>query len=303
MYSLRKLVWAAYGVVGGLLALIILLGIRQYVLSSQYNSIIEQSEKAIFHFATIRETITESLIDQRWQRLESVVPEIEKLNSELVRLQESTLIPNEFKLAMVDKVDLAGITIAVRKLMHGEGDIKQSKTLQEQMRAIADHLLQYDRIIASQARGRILHFQMVIIGAMGLIISLASFSLNKLYRNTVVPLLEVARQLRAEGRLSGEMRFGPDVSSEIADVIEGVRTLSVNAGSGVNQEENGSAGLEQALLAETVNETANRLNGIINYAQLLMDDDSRPHTQEERALLQKIIDNGQGIAKTWKKLH
>jgi len=300
MYSLRKLVWAAYGVVGCLLALIIMLGIRQYVLSDQYNSIIGQSEKAIFHFSTIREAITESLIDERWQRLESVIPEIEKLNSELVRLQESTLIPSEFKLALVDKIDLAGIIITVRRLMHGEGDISQSKGLQEQMRAIADHLLQYDRIIASQARSRILNFQMVIIGALGLIISLASFSLNKLYKNTVVPLLKVAAQLRTAGKLAEDVDYGPDVSQEIVEVIEGVKSLSSNSENVLR--EDGISGLEQALLAETVNETANRLNGIINYAQLLADDDSSTLTEQERQLLQKIIDNGNSIAVTWKKV-
>ncbi|SHO44670.1 hypothetical protein [Desulfopila aestuarii] len=300
MYSLRKLVWAAYGVVGCLLAFIILLGVRQYVLSDQYNSIISQSEKAIFHFATIREAITESLIDERWQRLESVIPEIEKLNSELVRLQESTLIPSEFKLALVDKIDLAGIIITVRRLMHGEGDIRQSKSLQEQMRAIADHLLQYDRIIGSQARGRILNFQMVIIGALGLIISLASFSLNKLYKNTVVPLLKVATQLQTAGKLAEDVDYGPDVSREIYEVIEGVKSLS--SGSNTIQREDGNGGLEQALLAETVNETANRLNGIINYAQLLADDESSTLTEQERQLLQKIIDSGNSIAVTWKKV-
>lgn len=303
MYSLRKLVWAAYGVVGGLLALIILLGIRQYVLSDQYNSIIGQSEKAIFHFATIREAITESLIDQRWQRLESVIPEIEKLNSELVRLQESTLIPSEFKLALVDKIDLAGIIISLRKSMHGESDTRQSTMLQEQMRAIADHLLQYDRIIASQARGRILNFQMVIIGALGLIISLASFSLNKLYKNTVLPLLQVAELLRVEGKLSQEAAFGPEVSSEIADVIDGVKALSATREVAGDRGGEEVSGFEQAMLAGVINETTNQLNGIINYAQLLADDDSPSRSSQERELLQKIIDSGTSIAANWQKMH
>jgi hypothetical protein len=304
MNSLQKLVWAAYGVVAGLLALIILLGIRQYALSSQYTAIIVQSEKAIFHFATIRESITESLIDQRWQRLSGVVPELEKLNSELVRLQENTLIPSEFKLALVDKVDVAGIIIAVRKLMHGEGDLNQSKLVQEQMRTIADHLLQYDRIIGSQARGRLLNFQLVIIGALGLIISLAAFSLNRFYRNSVVPLLRLAQLLRSEGRLSGELDFGPEVSREIAEVIEGVKTLSVpEAGGEVPGGVNEAVNVRLAVLAETINETTNRLNGMINCAQLLADTDNPSRSSEETALLARIIDSGARIAESWKKVY
>lgn len=303
MYSLRKLVWAAYVVVGGLLTLIILLGVRQYVLSGHYNRIIEQSERAIFHFATIREAVTESLIDKSWQRLEAVVPEIEKLNSELVRLQENTLVPTEFKLAMVDKVDLAGIIISVRRLVNGEGGIQQSKVLQEQMRTIADHLLQYDRIIASQARGRILDFQMVIIGAMGLIISLASFSLNKLYRNTVVPLLRVSNQLQVVGQLPQEMTYGPEISREVSDLIEEIRILSAHAQDTRGNSDGGSSGEQRALLAEMVNETTNQLNGIINYAQILADDDSGTFSERERELLQKIIHSGVNMAETWQKIY
>lgn len=289
--------------VGSFLSLIILLGARQYVLSGQYNRIIEQSERAIFHFATIRELITESLIDKSWQRLEGAVPEIEKLNSELVRLQENTLIPTEFKLAMVNKVDLAGIIISVRRLVNGEENIRESKLLQEQMRSIADHLLQYDRIIVSQVRARILNFQMIIIGAMGLIISLASFSLNRLYKNTVVPLLRISNQLQSAGELPQEIMCGPDTCREVYDLIEEIRNLSANAPRTGERSDGGGNGLQQSLLAEKVNETTNQLNGIINYAQILADDESRSLTDQDKEILQKIIDGGVSIAQTWQKIH
>ena len=297
MYSLRRLVWAAYVVVAVLLALIILLGLRQYLLLGQYNAIIGQSEKAIFHFGTIRETITESLIDERWQRLDGVVREVEQLNSELVRLQESTLVPAEVKLALVNKIDLAGITIAVRRLMQAEGSLAERKRLQEQLRAIAEHLLQYDRIITSEARGRLLNFQMVVIGALGLIISLAAFSLNRFYRNTVVPLLTLSARLRDEGRLDGELAATADVSQELAEVIEGVRELSRRAGS--SPPESGFDPGERKLLAETINETTNRLNGIINCGELLADDEHL--SPQQRELIGRIIDSGNSIAVTWKK--
>jgi signal transduction histidine kinase len=300
MYSLRKLVWAAYIVVGSMLALIILFGVRQYALSSQYTGIIEQSERAIFHFSTIRESITESLIDSRWPRLQHTIPDIEKLNSELVRLQENTLIPPEFRLAMVNKVDLAGVIISVRRLISGDAQPDERKKLQDQMRSIADHLLQYDRIIVSQARARILNFQMVIIGAMGLIISLASFSLNKLYGNTVVPLLRISNQLQATGKLSDEILSGSGLSHEVADLVMEIQKIAFNyEQTGVSPESQNTT--SQAFLAEMINETTNQLNGIINYAQLMVDDDSRDLSVQDQEMLQKIIDGGVSIANTWHK--
>ncbi len=301
MYSLRKLVWAAYIVVGSLLALIILLGARQYMLSGQYTRIIEQSERAIFHFSTIRESITESLIDSRWQRLQHTIPDIEKLNSELVRLQENTLIPPEFRLAMVDKVDLAGVIISVRRLISGDAQPDERKKLQDQMRSIADHLLQYDRIIVSHARARILNFQMVIIGAMGLIISLASFSLNKLYGNTVVPLLQISSQLQSAGQISDEFSSGAALSSEVADLVMEIRKIAAKVELPAEALSESPHATRQSILAEMINETTNQLNGIINYAQLMVDDDSRDLSIQDKEMLQKIIDSGVDIADRWQR--
>lgn len=302
MNSLRKLVWLAYIVVGVLLAIILLLGANQYLLSGRYSQIIEQSERAIFQFATIREAVTESLIDRRWDRLESTVPEIEKLNSEISRLQENPLIPNELKLAMVEKVDLAGIIISVRRLGSGTEDQAESKRLQEQMRSIGDHLLQYDRIIVSQSRGRLLNFQLVIIGAMGLIISLASFSLNRLYKNTVMPLLQISNQLQSDGHLTEDIPCGPEVCREVADIIGKLKNIENGLLAGDQKSDGAGRALELSLIAETVNETTNQLNGIINYAQLLADEESRDLSSEESELLQKIIDSGVSIAEKWQKL-
>lgn len=302
MYSLRKMVWSAFLVVAVMLALIIILGIRQYQLTGQYNTLIGQSEGAIFHFATIRESVTEAFIEQSWQKLEQVLPEIEKLNSELARLQENSLIPAEFKLALVDKVDIAGMVISLRKVAHGENKQAESKRLQEQIRSIADHLLQYDRIIVGQVRARIVNFQLVIIGAMGLIISLASLSLILLYRNTVLPLLGLTKKLQESEIFPEVLEYSPDICREVAELTDAVNMLagrSSAAGDGTVESERQAI---LAMLAETVNETTNQLNGIINYAQLLYDSDERELSGSSREMLQKIIASGTHIADKWQKI-
>jgi nitrate/nitrite-specific signal transduction histidine kinase len=59
----------------------------------------------------------------------------------------------------------------------------------------------------------------------------------------------------------------------------------------------------QALLAETVNETTNRLNGIMNYAQLLYDSsDQMQMKEEQKSMLRKIMDGGVDIAHEWQKI-
>jgi hypothetical protein len=302
MYSLRKLVWLAFLVVSVLLAGIILLGGYQYRLAGRYNTVISQNEGALFHFMTIRETITDTLISGNWEQLERVIGDIEKLNSELSRLKENKLVSAELKLALVDKIDLTGLAILLRRVISDPEKETRSKELQERLRAISDYLIHYDRIIVSQARERIVNFQMVVIGALGLIISLASLSLILLYRNTVSPLLLLSRQVQSEAFLQDGIVLNQPVAREVADLAEAIGQLALRSSNeGEKIEQNGTE--VKALLAETVNETTNRLNGIINYAQLLSDSaDQLGMAEDQKEMLQKIIDSGVNIAREWQKI-
>ncbi len=301
MYSLKKLVWLAFLVVSFLLAGIILLGGYQYRLAGGYSQIINQNESALFHFMTIRETITETLINGDWQRLEKVSGDIEKLNSELTRLKENKLVSAELKLALVDKIDLTGLAILLRQVQSDPDKVLRSRLLQEQLRSIADFLLQYDRIIVGQARERIVNFQAVVIGALGLIISLASFSLILLYRNTVSPLLQLSRQMQSDTFDATAISLGQPVAKEVADLAQAIEKLAIPLYS--NSESEGNSRDVEAILAEKVNETTNQLNGIINYAQLLYDSSEQLQmTEEQQKMLQKIIDSGVHIASEWQKI-
>lgn len=298
---MKKLVWLAFLVVSFLLAGIILLGGYQYRLAGGYSQIINQNESALFHFMTIRETITETLISGNWQRLEKVSGDIEKLNSELTRLKENKLVSAELKLALVDKIDLTGLAILLRQVQSDPDKVLRSRQLQEQLRSIADFLLQYDRIIVGQARERIVNFQTVVIGALGLIISLASFSLILLYRNTVSPLLQLSRQIQSDTFDATAISLGQPVAKEVADLAQAIEKLAIPLSSNSGKEGNGRD--VEALLAGKVNETNNQLNGIINYAQLLYDSSEQLQMNEEQQeMLQKIIDSGVHIANEWQKI-
>ena len=303
MYSLKRLVWLAFLVVSVLLAGIVLLGIYQYRMAGGYSQVISQNESALFHFMTIRETITETLIAGDLERLERVNSDIEKLNSELSRLKENRLISAELKLALVDKIDLTGLAILVRQVITEPNRLTRSKQLQAQLRSISDFLIQYDRIIVGQARERIVNFQKVVIGALGLIISLASFSLILLYRNTVSPLLQLSRQMQSDSFDPNTISLGRPVAKEVADLAQAIEKLALHAGERPDQDQEHNGRDVEALLAETVNETTNRLNGIINYAQLLYDSSDQLQLNEEQVeMLQKIIDSGVHIANEWQKI-
>lgn len=304
MNSLKRLVWLAFIVVSVLLGAIVLLGAYQYRLAGSYNRVISQNERVLFHYMTIREAITESLVSGNWSRLDRIVDDLEKLNRDLNRLKENKLISAQLKLALVDKIDLTGLTILLRQVEHDTKQNDRRKRLQEQLRAISDYLIQYDRIIAGQARERIVNFQTVVIGALGLIISLASISLILLYRNTVSPLIKLSQIVKEDKLVGGNIKINQPVVSEISALVDSLEELV-----GMSDQAEGGAGDEEhlqaaeALLGEAVNETMNRLNGIINYAQLLYDSfGDSAESEEHRAMLQKIMESGSEIAGEWQKL-
>jgi hypothetical protein len=301
MYSLRKVVWLVFLVTAGLLAIIILQGVRQYMVAGQYSGVIDENERMLFQFSTIRESVTEALIDRDTQKLEQATPELEKFNSTLSRLQENPLVPAEFKLALVNKIDIAGMVIAIRRIV-GTGSFEpESRIVQEDMRTIADHLLKYDRIIVSQARARMVNLQLVIIGSMGLFISIASFSLILLYRNSILPLLYLTKKLQQEEVELEDIRPVSGASREVVGLAEAIRSVGIRS-QRVAQDQEATAQADYALLAETVNETTNQLNGIINYAQVLVDSGEDELSADQIELLTKIMETGGAIARSWKKI-
>lgn len=303
MYSLQKLLRFSFLAVGGMLLVIIVLGGRQFQLNRQFNEIIGQSEQAIFHFASIREGITAPLIENRWAGLEQVIPELEKFNSRLIRMQENTLIPAEFRLAMADRIDIPGVVISLRKVVGDVERDKEQRHLQDQLRAIADHLLRYDRIVVAQARTGIVDFQKIIIGIMGLGITLASFILILLHRDTASALICLSGELRTFDFQEPSISCPKNVCREVADLTQAINDFSGRA----QRLAPGDAGQEDreslALLAETINETNNQLNGMMNYAQLLYDTvEEGEMAGEQREMLQKIIESGTKIAAVWQKI-
>jgi hypothetical protein len=300
MHSLRRLVWLAFVIVSMLLVVIISLGMYQYRLSGEYSRVIGENERALFHFMTIREAITESLVFGNWQELERVIPDLEKLNSQMGRLKDNRLISPEVKLALAEKVDLAGLVILLRRAMLTDDRGELSKKLQEHLRGIADYLIQYDRIVVEQARARIVNFQLVVIGALGIIVTLACFSLLLLYKNTVAPLMEISYQLRSGTFSFDEINLPQPTVDEVAALVEAIGRYCRNPVNGESKVDKTAD--VRVLLGEAVNENTNRLNGIINYAQLLQDSTAQQLTPEQHEMLEKIINSSSHIAKDWQKL-
>jgi len=300
MYSLKKTGYMAFASVACLLLFVVILGLRQYQLTEQYNKIISQSEESIFQFSTIREQITAALIERDWEKVFAASRDLKDLNSTLVRLQENDIIPAEYKLDMAKQVDLSGLAIAVKNSIAVEDKVAHSLNLQRQTRILADYLLQFDRIIVSQMRAKVVRFQTIMIGALGCIICIISFSLILLYQKVILPLVHLSEQTKEEDILANGLRYGPDTCLEISELAEAVNGLLQQRQP--EDSDNKFSKKHDEQLVAIINEGTNLSNGIINYAQLLFDSFQEPTvTVEGKDILAKIISAAERIAAILKK--
>ena len=150
-------------------------------------------------------------------------------------------------------------------------------------------------------RAKLVHFQTIMIGALGSIICIISFSLILLYQKTLLPLIHLSEQAREEKILIEGFNYSPDSCTEIAELAEAVNELLQQQQSEHATEESPKKNDEQ--LAAIINEGTNLSNGIINYAQLLSDSlQDTTVTIEDKNILTKIISAGERIATILKNI-
>ena len=296
MYSLKKTGYFGFTGVAVLLVFVVILYARQYQLTTRYSTIISQSEEMIFQFSTIKEQITASLTKKEWQEVVTVADQLKKLHSTLLRLQENTLIPGEYRLDMAKQVDLSGLAISLKDLLATRGDkIAESLHIQNEMRTLAEYLMQFDRIIVSQMRAKVVQFQTVMIGALGAVICMISFSLILLYKKAMLPLLRLSSQAENPEIVQNGFIQDNDACTEIAVFTERVNTLF--AGITANSGQGNSPSPDNAKFSAIINENTNLSNGIINYAQLLSDSYREVEIgPEETKIVQHIIEAAERIA-------
>jgi hypothetical protein len=143
-------------------------------------------------------------------------------------------------------------------------------------------------------RAKVVQFQTVMIGALGGVICLISFSLLLLYKKAMIPLLRLTDQAEDPEVFVNGFSYDDDACTEVAVFTDSINDVLRRKEDSVI-EENVQHTNEQ--LATIINESTNLSNGIINYAQLLTDSYREVEIgTEETRILQNIIEAAERIA-------
>ncbi|OIP45634.1 MAG: hypothetical protein COZ12_08310 [Deltaproteobacteria bacterium CG_4_10_14_3_um_filter_60_8] len=203
MFSLRKTLYTTILLMAAILSVVVLLGARQYLLTGRYQAVIEQSEKLVFRFATLKERITEALLENRYDLMAAITLEAETMNGDLVRVLESGRIPGAYELTFLDQLDLPGIIMLLKK-MGARPNQETAGQLNAKVRLIGDQLMRFDRIVASQAKVVLVEFQSVVIGGLAMVLCLCTFLVLLWYRQVILPLLGLVARCKTK-------EFGRDI--------------------------------------------------------------------------------------------
>jgi hypothetical protein len=297
MRSLRRLSSATFLGSTILLALLIITGYSQNRLMGDYSAIVKASESTIFLYSTIREQTTVGLLSKKPAQILSAAREIEQLQGRYTDMLENRLIPSQYKISFLKEIDLEQIVIELKMVAENLNDMELTLKIQSQFRKINTQFLQFDRIVIAEMKNRVMHFQKQALILMGLITSITSFTLIILYKKSVKPLISLAQQCRdcINDHAPLELDNIHGSSIEVRTLIDSFNHLLEQ-----RQDHPASSPLSKQMeveLSTLVNEVTNRLNGIINYAQLLADScQEGEEDKEQKEILNKIITNGEKSA-------
>jgi len=298
MRSLRRL--SAVTLLGTalLLAALVLTGIRQNNLALDYSTFVQESESTIFLYATIQDQATQGLLSHDQSQLQGAAKEFEQLQSRYVALLDNPLIPTQYKLPFQQELDFGRVVVNLRNLAEKPTNGDLILQIMGQLRLMNKQFLQFDRVVVNGMRNRVMEYQKTALVLMGMIISLTSFSLIMLYLNSVKPLIALAIQAE-QALLDGSPfyfgRTGGD-SVEVSAIVAAFNHFLQNTTK--KDPDDLAHHRREAEFSAIINEATNRLNGIINYSQLMADSCEKENntTGDQKQILGKIIQNGEQCA-------
>ncbi len=283
MVSLRKILFSVFCGVAALLTLVVILGLIQYRFTHEYDTVIYQGEKILFRFDSLREHLTRSLLSRSSGGMEEAAAKVEALNVDLNRMLENTLVPGEYKLALINQVDLPGMALLIREVAENPDRTATVLKLHDQLRVLSENLMQFDRVLSGQMKTRLIRFQGLAIGALTLIIGSVSLLIIFLYQKAMMPLLALVRSLQ-QPMLRDPVPVDEKACREIVELTEQINLLILE---GLSRTDGDGQG-RFSFSPHELNRFSNALNGIMNYTQLLLDEGEGTLDEELLDLLLKV---------------
>ena len=284
-WPLQRIFQATTALVLIFFSVVLILGVRQYLLYNQCQQAVAASDQLLFQFTTVKDHLNESLVKGQEINLQNLNKELQLLNNEVTELSSNLLVPEGLKASLPSRVDLVGIEVKLRSIQEqDQGNEQETVTLIRTLGEMNLGLQQFRFGLGDHTQRILLGLHKIIAGALGLMVVLSCTLLYRLNQSLTEPLMALCD---ASGVENG-------VSCSFIALIEKIEWLQQQANQQppppITQEPEDPALQAQRYRStvhglmgtELASELTNRINGVLNYTQTLIDVEGKEEGQQLR---------------------
>lgn len=272
-WPLQRLFPLITGLVVLFLALVLALGLRQYLLYNQCRQAVVAADRLLFEFTTIKDHLNESLVLVESVNLRGLGDELQLLEKELTQLTENILVPEGLKARLPARDDLIGLEVQLRAIQeHRQEKGQETVALVRALGRINIGLQQFRFALGDHTQQILLGLHKIIVGALGLIVALSCTLLFGLNRSLTGPILALCRLPGMEEAPCSLRRLHAQIERLCQGVEAGASAPAITEDDALSRQAHRYRAIVLGLVgAELASELTNRLNGILNYTQTLID--------------------------------
>ena len=282
-WPLKRLFLAITALVLLFLATVLALGIRQFLLYRQCNEAVEASDRLLFQFTALKDHLNHSLILGEEVDLHSLDGDLQQMEKEAQGLAGNILVPEGMMAHLPSRVDLVGLEVRFRAIQgQRQEKIRETGELVRTLGSLNTGLQQFRFALGDHTQSILLGLHKIIVGALGMIVVLTCVLLYLVNTNLAAPILNLCRLTGARGEEEEDSDLHCSIAALTRRISRLLKENVVSRGTGGEPDSADSGWMQQEAIRyryaitgcigqELANELTNRINGIINYTQTLID--------------------------------
>ena len=196
---LKKTLLLTTGITIIFLAIVTILGVKQYLLYQHCDQVVTASKQLLFQFSGIKEHINEALIIKGKIQFKDIYGEIEDLETDIALFENDILIPENFKQGFISQIDLVGLGVKLRSVQEttDTASPEQLSTLTALLRSMYGRISQFHQGLSSYTQSLLLGLHKTLVGCLGLTIFVVSTLLFLVNRSISRPILQLGQIVRS----------------------------------------------------------------------------------------------------------
>ncbi len=280
------------------LAVIGALGLRQYLLYNQCSQAVAAGDRLLFRFTAIKDHLNESLMRGDEINLHTVGDTLQHLDRDVTELTGNILVPEGMKAHLPSRVVLVGLEVRLRAIQELRQErVREAAELVHTLNDVNVGLQQFRIMLSDHTQFILLGLHKIIAGALGLVVVLSCTLLYLINRSLAGPMLALCRLTAPHQEEGGEGDAMCSLHTLVGRVREVLTRATGSPGEGMTAAVRPAdlalhqsiplhrAAAAGCLSAELASELTNRINGVINYIQALIDLNDQGGNRETTAAI------------------